>query len=300
MFQCKIILDNEKATYHTDSNISGIFKCFCKQSIRVRSVKIRLDCIEWVRWRRCLNFVQYNNYNVVYTHEDTIFSAKRGVKTFEHGQFAYPFQIFLPRGLPSTYSHTHGKVFYLITGTVIPFIWNDFKDSYIVTVISPVEIYAITRSYQREKIYYSETKFTRCKYGREGKVVMQVRVPRIAFVPGEIVDITVYVRNESIEVVKSLKVKFSRRVKFKAEDPRNKCKKHVDKLLKFEKEGIGAFKEHTYNFRMHIPELLDIPNLYACTLIKVEFSLKVWCQMPLYIKNPAIEILPEMGHFFSG
>ncbi|KAJ3648844.1 hypothetical protein Zmor_020616 [Zophobas morio] len=298
MFQCKIILDNKSAHYNTESDITGIFKCYSRHNISIRSIKVRLDCIEFVRWNTFKHFTKYDNYNIIYTAEVTVLSAKKGIKHSLFNEAAYPFKIFIPRDLPSSYIHKYGQVFYVVTGTVIPFIWNDFSNSFIVLVKSPVDCFA-RKQYCGERLFHKEQVFKQTYCWPEGKLIMEAFLPRTAFLPGDVVDFKVIVKNESNYQVKNIKIHFNKVIKFRPPTLKSKCRKFSDTILKLEKDGVRAYTERIYDLRLSFPEVIDIPNLMACTMMKLEFCLKIWCSMPLFIKNVKIDINSEMGHYIS-
>ncbi|XP_072289975.1 uncharacterized protein [Eucyclogobius newberryi] len=209
-------------------------------------------------------------------------------KVLPAGSHVFPFAFDIPDiNLPQPWVGRHGHISYSLEARASRFMRMDRKEQ------SPI--------FMAEPKNYSELDIMKPQQGQDerkgmfssGKMALSVSTERTGYVPGEGLEITTQITNNSKDTKATPKYVFYEKQSFFV---KNKRKVHTKHIVEEKGEPVEAGEQVTQTKVLKIPKLLDSTFL-NCNILKQEYRLEICLDGPLYspvVKLPII-VQPESG-----
>lgn len=214
------------------------------------------------------------------------------------GEYVYPFSCVLPPSAPCSFEGTYGHVRY-IAKVVLDRPWKfDQGTKLAFTVISPLDLNhnhmlrvsnAPLLTISTKKSLFSLVHFNFfqqpvnltlektfcCLFCQSGPLTVTMRLPSTGFVPGHIIPIFIDIDNASNVEVEQLRFSLRQISSFKATSPTHKLKKAINVISVASIGSTGMRNKPCQTVDLSVPSLPP-SNLLNCTLIDLEYDVKVW------------------------
>ncbi|XP_030620580.1 arrestin domain-containing protein 3-like [Chanos chanos] len=136
-----------------------------------------------------------------------------------------------------------------------------------------------------QKLLFGETD-KKMKLFTSGNASMKVNIEKMGFIQGEMLKVIAAVENSSS---RPLKLKYSLQQRQKFFDSRSKSKSVHNVIFKAVGDLVPSGHKQTVIAELHLPAHLQL-SIFYCNIIKVEYFLKVYLDVP-YASDPEV-ILP--------
>lgn len=207
------------------------------------------------------------------------------------GQFAYPFEFLLPNDLPSSFLSRIGTVSYVMEATlripdnrsdvvsIVPFTVNGILD---LNMEPGAKVPFETRRY----------KSICCLCCTSGPVGFLFRLPRRAYVPGEVIAFTAELSNQSGQKIHGMKVSLVQVCKFHADGNSNSTMRPIRSV-----QGPEVDPGDTEVWAEKMLRIPPIPptRLATCKIIDVQYVLHLELNLPSLSINLREEIPITIG-----
>ncbi|XP_017778726.1 PREDICTED: arrestin domain-containing protein 4-like isoform X2 [Nicrophorus vespilloides] len=302
--KCDVYLENYDRYYCAGQQIVGHLLCTFSSDKTVKGIKIKFKGDASTRWSETER--HYNSSTkrtesrtVWYSAEETYFVYEMNLLnnvsevTVKRGVHKYPFTFTLPLLLPSSFRGQHGKVKYMIKGSVKrPFFDFDYEAESEFTLVSPINLNL--NPTLRVPVNFHKKKNLCCMFFKKGAVTVEANIAITGFVAGQPVPIYLHVENLTNSNLDTVKFKLIQRNDFMSSSPRTKTKTAYEVITKKTDSGIGANGEKTYELALVIPQTYFVPNLNNCNIMKVSYVIEVVLPCPHRNITAAIPIV--IGH----
>uniref|UniRef100_A0A1B6CJ57 Arrestin C-terminal-like domain-containing protein n=1 Tax=Clastoptera arizonana TaxID=38151 RepID=A0A1B6CJ57_9HEMI len=313
----QIVLDSPSGAYYAGQNVTGKVLLTLDKPKKVRALIIKFQGIAKVSWSETDSVRQNDgntrNETVTYTAEEEYFSNKYNLAgggnselELPAGDLVYPFSTSLPPLLPSSFEGEHGYVRYTVKAT-LDRPWKFDQDSKSVfTVVTPVDLNFNARA--KEPVKKELAKTFCCCWCKSGPLTLVVMLPFSGFVPGQSIPLTIEVDNVSNVEVERIKCILSKKLTFKAREPRNKERSDTAEVIKLSMEGVEPNGSKSWTQQLTIP-IMPPCNLDQCSIIHCEYELKVIAEVggmhsnlqadiPIFIGTvPVMQVQPAPSSF---
>ncbi|XP_066247850.1 arrestin domain-containing protein 5-like isoform X1 [Euwallacea similis] len=306
--QCKLMLDNYTGQYLPGTAIQGRVLICLDSETSLRGVRLILTCKEHTEWMGTESY--YDSEERTQKSRDTQFTGDRDVfeikqwlygdqnasTSLHAGQHMYPFQIILQQNIPGTYHSEKGSVSYKLKATLDRKMAFDYSDEFIIVINSPIDLNFIARPEDLQSTHYSDEKTVCCWCCAQGPITMDVELPKRTLIPGEQIDVTVYLSNLSNTNVENVTLELLQKLNFKVTNPEKDDKVEENTFVSLRDVGLGAHGENTYIFKVTLPPNVFLPNFTQCALFSVNYEYKIVAHLPSMHHSLEVKIFPSLGH----
>ncbi|KAK7933711.1 hypothetical protein WMY93_004607 [Mugilogobius chulae] len=209
-------------------------------------------------------------------------------KVLSAGSHVFPFAFDIPDvDLPKRWVGRHGLIQYSLQARASRFMRLDCKEEipfYIESTdnYSDLDIMKPQQGQDERKGMFSS-----------GKMALSVSTKKMGYLPGEGLEITTQITNNSKDTKATPKYVFYEKQSFFC---KKKRKVHTKHIIEEKGDPVEAGQQVTQTKVLQIPELLDATFL-NCNIVKQEYRLQVYLDGPLYspvVKFPII-VLSKSG-----
>lgn len=229
-----------------------------------------------------------------YLNQVTYLFGTQGGKTLElpAGITTYSFACVLPESLPSSFEGKHGHIRYSCKA-VVDRPWKadkEFRLSF--TVIKTENL-----SLLPELAIPSKSEIVRhfyCCCIKSKPFFMSVTVPYSGYVPGQKIDVTIFMNNQSNTDIEGTKVSLERNTQYISQTPHKKIRSET--LTVREAYGSGMAKSGAGEVKLSliVPPLAPT-NVNYCKVIITSYQLRITSKASGAHRNPHINIPLRIG-----
>jgi hypothetical protein len=284
----KIILDQSHHVFKAGDTASGVLLIDVGDRVRISSVKMRIKGytnVHWAEKRGTGPVAKHNsigigntNHNPHATHFrayeeylnlNYIFVPEQSADLYlESGQHKYPFEVVIPNQSPTSFEHEHGRIRYLLQGTVeIPWAF-DQQANKIITVISQVNLN--TMAQLRDPISVSEKRKLGCLCFETNPIYATLSLKQTGFVPGESIRFNVKISNETNRTIGDISVSLHQVITLKT-TRRNQTFSRDAGTQKFP-QTISEKSKCEWNGSFVVPAVSP-SSLNTCRIVEIQYFL---------------------------
>ncbi|KAM9446699.1 arrestin domain-containing protein 3-like isoform 1-T1 [Clarias gariepinus] len=195
------------------------------------------------------------------------------------GHHSFPFSFQLPhRPTPSSFKREHGSITYVLHARLSRS-WKIPK-----TVVK--EFTFVSNRHSRNGAHLmrplSGSVEKKMRLFTSGNALVRASTDKTGYMPGERIKVETHIENSSSRALK-LKFKLEQKLTFIAQ---SRTKHETKVIFKAVEDPIPSRSKKTFTSRLKIPTNLDA-NITDCNIIKLEYMLKVYLDVP-YAKDPEI------------
>ncbi|KAG2466794.1 arrestin domain-containing protein 3 [Polypterus senegalus] len=292
--------DSNVPVYSSGDSVSGRVIIEVTGEIRVKSLCIHAKGFAKVRWTESRNAgsntaytqnyteeVEYLNHkSILIGHERDDDNSEEGHTTIHSGRHEYAFSFELPQTpLATSFEGKHGSVRYWVKAELYrPWLPLPMKIKKEFTVFEHIDIN--TPSLLSPQAGTKE-KTLCCWFCTSGPISLSAKIERKGYTPGESIQMFAEIENCSSRMVVP-KAAIYQTQTFYAKGKMKEVKQLVANLRG---ESLSSGKTETWNGKMlKIPPVS--PSILDCTIIRVEYSLMVYVDIPgamnLFLNLPLV------------
>nr|XP_034833159.1 arrestin domain-containing protein 1-like [Maniola hyperantus] len=201
----------------------------------------------------------------------------QGPTVLEVGEHSIPFSYQLPYTCPSTFRGSKGQVTYSATAYVIRKDDGVTKENIISTefdVIDPMNLNTGSDDIKKPLVMEFEEEMSCQCFWSSKPLGITVRLPAQGMCPGQVVPVTVAVRNStSVEITKII-FQITTRERYRSLEPASEYEPPEEVLMTMKKGPILSNTNKDYVFELTVPDFIA-PNMENCNIIDVGYFFKV-------------------------
>ncbi|CAG9804950.1 unnamed protein product [Chironomus riparius] len=302
---CEVKFDNNpNAIFFAGQTLSGVVELTIDKPKKIRGLVLKIEGyakVEWTESERSNRSTQgqtanSRRKNVTYSgREDYMSSTSYLIGSPEGnqieiapGQYRYNFQSVLPPQLPTSCETNHGSIRYLVNVILDrPFKFDlTYKTAF--TIIKQLDL-----NYENPSLTIPlkmDTSKTYCCWFCKTKPLhLSASIPQSGFVPGQMVNVYVEVRNDSRFDVLDVVVALMKVIKYNSQVPKLKTKEETltETLVRY-----GEIKKESrkvFNQQLIIPPVPPSNSSY-CRLLNVSYEVEVRCNVVKFASDPFIRL----------
>ncbi|EYB91696.1 hypothetical protein Y032_0203g1843 [Ancylostoma ceylanicum] len=296
-----ITYSNPQAVYYPGANVNGTVHLHLKEPIKARSLKIVVDGRAHTHWnitrsRRVRNTdgtYRTENYTVPYhatviyaSGETNAWAAPPGAKeVLPAGSNQFPFTFLLPPTCAPSFEGSYGYIRYMVKVELDrPWRFNK-TDKKLFTVVPMFDLNAIPQAVMPFKGI--TVKNLGVILFRHGKVTVECELPKMGFVPGEMVVINARVINDSSKAITKAHVKllqYSRYVAYAHGSTLPQCAflqesgcnhRELRRKLATGDQKLFIDKKSKGQAQIYLQVPPTVPSFNTCPIVSVEYSVEV-------------------------
>uniref|UniRef100_UPI003AAC6526 arrestin domain-containing protein 1-like isoform X1 n=1 Tax=Centroberyx gerrardi TaxID=166262 RepID=UPI003AAC6526 len=280
----ELTFDNNKVVYSPGESISGTLKIKVAQSFQCKAIKVN-----------CNGFCGITNKvnDTAWTVEEQYFNSTVSVAdkgTLKQGDHCFPFKFLIPATAPTSFEGNYGKIIYRVRAFVdTPRFAKDYKAErpfYLLSLLNLNEVpdilgpssSAVTRQFTYLLV-------------KTGTVVLQAQSDMKGYTPGQVIQLTTNIHNQSGKTTGTVVASLMQRVTYETKRPTH----DVRAIAEVEGAGVKAGKEAEWKEQIIVPPLPQ-SSLSGCELIKIEYYIKVSLKspevmltLPIHIGNVSLD-----------
>ncbi|XP_055017899.1 arrestin domain-containing protein 3-like [Boleophthalmus pectinirostris] len=208
--------------------------------------------------------------------------SRPGVKVLSAGRHVFPFAFELPDiDLPKDWVGRHGHISYSLEARVSRSMRLDSKErtSFTVASNSNYSNLDIMKPQQRQD--------ERKGMFSSGKMALDVTTKKTGYLPGEGLEITTQITNNSKDTKATPKYVFYEKQSFIC---KKKRKVHTKHIVEEKGDPVQAGQQVTQTKVLQIPKILD-STVLNCNIVKQEYRLEVYLDGPLYSPKAKLPVI---------
>ncbi|XP_045776138.1 arrestin domain-containing protein 2-like [Maniola jurtina] len=216
-------------------------------------------------------FVTYHGKEGYINHVQRL----QGPTVLEAGEHSIPFSYQLPYTCPSTFRGSKGQVTYSATAlfTRQDGVTKD-KITTEIDVIDPMNLNTGSADILKPLVMEFEEEMS-CQWCWSSKPLgITVRLPAQGMCPGEVVPVTVAVRNSTSVEINKIIFQITTRERYRSLEPASEYEPPEEVLMTMKKGPFLSNTNKDYVFELTVPDFIA-PNMEKCNIIDVGYFFKV-------------------------
>lgn len=223
-----------------------------------------------------------------------LFGSQAGTNPIEMppGITTYSFACVLPAQLPSSFEGKHGNIRYSCKA-VLDRPWKtnkEFRLSF--TVIKTEDLNMLAQTFNPSKVEIVRHFYCCCFKSKP--MLMSASIPFNGFVPGQTIEVTIKINNQSSVDVEGTKISLERNTQYISQTPRKKTKFECLPVKEVFGAGVRASGMTELKLSLVVPPLSPT-NLNYCRVLTTCYQLKVLAKVTGAHKSPHINIPITLG-----
>ncbi|CAO1409816.1 unnamed protein product [Diamesa serratosioi] len=208
------------------------------------------------------------------------------------GTTKYNFSCQLPQDLPTSFEAKYGRIRYSVH-VVLHRPWK-FDLTYTVgfTVLKPYDL-NLQASLLRNTTSIENVKVFSGGFRTSKPLYYTANIPFSGYVAGQVVDLSIYINNESRVNIEDIHIQLKKLVKYKCQTPRIQTKEEIVQEFEHRCGGVAARNKGNFDYQLAIP--LIPPTNLLCRVITVSYALHVTCKVSGLHRNPTVRIPITIG-----
>ncbi|XP_018525213.1 arrestin domain-containing protein 1a [Lates calcarifer] len=280
----EITFDKSKVVYSPGDSISGTVTVKLGQPLPCKAIKVN-----------CNGFCGITNKvnDIAWTVEEQYFNSTVSVAdkgTLKQGEHKFPFKFLIPATAPTSFEGNYGRIIYRVRAFIdTPRFAKDYSIEKPFYLLSPLnlnevpDIWGICSSAVTQQFTYMLVK--------TGTVVLKAQTDMKGYTPGQIIQVTANIHNQSGKTTGNMAASLMQRVTYETKKPTH----DVRTIAEVEGGVVKAGKEIEWKEQIIIPPLPQ-SSLAGCDLIKIEYFVKVSLKspdvmltLPIHIGNVSLD-----------
>ncbi|XP_019957961.1 arrestin domain-containing protein 1a isoform X2 [Paralichthys olivaceus] len=282
--QFEISFDQNKVVYSPGESISGTVSVKLGQALLCKAIKVNCNgfCGITTKVNDTAWMAEEQYFN------STVSVADKG--TLKQGEHTFPFKFLIPATAPTSYEGNYGKIIYRVRAFIdTPRFAKDYnteKAFYLLSLLNLNEvpdIWGTCSSAVTQQFTYMLVK--------SGTVVLKAQTDMKGYTPGQIIQVTANIHNQSGKTTGNMAASLMQRVTYETKRPTHDLRNVVD----VEGGAVKPGKEVEWKEQIIIPPLPQ-SSLAGCDLIKIEYYVKVSLKspdvmltLPIHIGNVSLD-----------
>ncbi|KAM7018572.1 arrestin domain-containing protein 1a isoform 1-T1 [Tautogolabrus adspersus] len=280
----EITFDKKKEVYTPGESISGIVRIKLAQELLCKAIKV--NCNGFCGITSKVN-------DTAWTMEEQYFNSSVSVAdkgTLKQGEHTFPFKFLIPESAPTSFEGNYGRIIYRVRAFIdTPRFAKDYnteKPFYMLRLLNLNEvpdIWGISSSAVTQQFTYMLMK--------TGTVVLKAQADMKGYTPGQIIQVTASIHNQSGKNTGNMAASLMQRVTYEMKRPVHDLRS----IAEVEGGVVKAGKEVEWKEQIIIPPLPQ-SSLVGCDLIKIEYYVKVSLKspdvmltLPIHIGNVSLD-----------
>ncbi|XP_040010085.1 arrestin domain-containing protein 1a [Xiphias gladius] len=264
----EITFDKNKVVYSPGESIFGTVTVKVGQALPCKAIKVN-----------CNGFCGVTNKvnDTAWTVEEQYFNSTVSVAdkgTLKQGEHTFPFKFLIPASAPTSFEGNYGRIIYRVRAFIdTPRFAKDYnteKAFYLLSLLNLNEvpdIWGTCSSAVTQHFTYMLVK--------TGTVVLKAQTDMRGYTPGQIIQVTANIHNQSGKTTGNMAASLMQRVSYDTKRPTH----DVRTISEVEGGVVKAGKEVEWKEQIIIPSLPQ-SSLAGCDLIKIEYYVKVSIKSP--------------------
>ncbi|KAM9393104.1 arrestin domain-containing protein 1a [Pholidichthys leucotaenia] len=280
----QITFDQDKVVYSPGESISGTVTVKLSQALQCKAIKVN-----------CNGFcgVTSKVNDTTWTEEEQYFNSTVAVSdkgTLKQGEHTFPFKFLIPATAPTSFEGNYGRIVFRVRAFIdTPKFSKDYnteKPFYLLRLLNLNEIPEIwgpSLSEVTQQFSYMLVK--------TGTVVIKAQTDMKGYTPGQIIQVTASIHNQSLKSTGNMFASLIQRVTYETKKPTH----DVKAIAEVEGGAVKKGKEVEWKEQIIVPALPQ-SSLVGCELIKIEYYIKVGLKfpdvmlmLPIHIGNVALD-----------
>lgn len=280
----KIVFEKNKDVYSPGESISGTVTVKLGQPLQCKAIKVN-----------CNGFCGITNKfnDTAWTMEEQYFNSTISVAdkgTLKEGLHTFPFKFLIPATAPTSFEGMYGRIIYRVRAFIdTPRFSKDYtteKAFFLLSLLNLNEvpdIWGTCSSAVTQQFTYMLMK--------TGTIVLRAQTHMKGYTPGEIIQVTANIHNQSGKNTGNMAASLMQRVTYETKKPTH----DVRIIAAVEGGVVKAGKEVEWKEQIIVPPLPQ-SSLAGCELIKIEYYVKVCLKspdvmltLPIHIGNVALD-----------
>ncbi|KAM9858932.1 arrestin domain-containing protein 1a [Aulostomus maculatus] len=279
-----ITFDHNKVVYSPGESICGSVRVTVGQPLLCKAIKVN-----------CNGFcgITSKANDTAWTMEEQYFSSTLSVTdkgTLKQGQHTFPFKFLIPASAPTSFEGNYGRTIYRVRAFIdTPRFAKDYNTEKVFFLLSLLnlneipDIWGTCSSAVTQQFTYLLVK--------TGTVVLKAQTDMKGYTPGQIIQLTASIHNQSVRSTGHITASLMQRVTYEMKKPIH----DVKVIVEVEGGAVKAGKELEWKEQIIVPPLPQ-SSLTGCDLIKIEYYVKVSLKspdvmltLPIHIGNVSLD-----------
>ncbi|XP_069576186.1 arrestin domain-containing protein 1a isoform X2 [Brachyistius frenatus] len=279
-----IAFDSNKVVYSPGESITGTVTVKVGQALPCKAIKVS-----------CNGFcgVTSKVNDTAWTVEEQYFNSTVSVAdkgTLKPAEHTFPFKFLIPATAPTSFEGNYGKIVYRVRAFIeTPRFAKDYnteKAFFLLSLLNLNEvpdIWGACSTAVTQQFTYMLVK--------TGTVVLKAAADMKGYTPGQIIQVTVSIHNQSGKTTGNMAASLMQRVTYETKRPTH----DVRTIAEVEGGAVKAGKEVEWKEQIIVPPLPQ-SSLAGCELIKIEYFIKVSLKspdvmttLPIHIGNVSLD-----------
>ncbi|XP_074526659.1 arrestin domain-containing protein 1a [Halichoeres trimaculatus] len=280
----EITFDNKKEVYSPGESISGTVRIKLTQPLQCKAVKV--NCNGYCGITNKVNDTAWAMEEQYFN--STVSVADKG--TLKLGEHTFPFKFLIPETAPTSFEGNYGRIIYRVRAFIdTPRFSKDYsaeKPFYMLRLLNLNEvpdIWGTCSSAVTQQFTYMLMK--------TGTVVMKAQTDMKGYTPGQVIQVTASIHNQSGKNTGNMAASLMQRVTYEMKKPVHDLRA----IAEVEGGVVKAGKEVEWKEQIIIPPLPQ-SSLVGCDIIKIEYYVKVnlkspdvMLTLPIHIGNVSLD-----------
>ncbi|XP_063830159.1 arrestin domain-containing protein 2-like [Ostrinia nubilalis] len=276
-----ITLDSEKAVYYRGQFITGKVSFRLGEPVNISAINIQFLGMAQVIWsereehkqhgRRFETSVQYKAEEQYFNVVQCLYGGQ-GVTQLPPGPHSFPIQFQIPPTVPSSFKGERGQVDYEIRATMEYPIQKKDELVKLFTVVVPTDLNKEDPEIAKPQTLSFEEVFS-CSCSPR-PLTINVGLPVAGFCPGQVIPVTVNVKNKANRKVKKVILQIVTRTRYHSQQPVAKYTTPEEVLASTKTKPVLSNMERHYSCELQLPAFIA-PNLDSCGIMDIGYFFKV-------------------------
>ncbi|CRK98609.1 CLUMA_CG012196, isoform A [Clunio marinus] len=299
---CEIRFDNNpKATFQSGQTITGTVILTLTEKKKFRALYLKIEGSAKCMWtvtkgtgnkRRSVTYSGKEDYLNQVTY---LFGSQSGTTPVQipAGTTTYSFACILPQQIPSSVEGKYGNIRYSCKA-VLDRPWKSDKEFRLsFTVIKAEDLNLVTPSLFLPAKSEIIRRFYCCCF-KSKPFQMCVSIPFTGYVPGQKIEVTIHMNNQSNIDIEGTKVSLERGIQYISQAPRKKIRFESLTVCEIFGTGMRACGLGEFKILLPLPPLAPT-NMDYCSVLTTSYQLKVLAKASGAHKNPHLNIPITIG-----
>lgn len=207
------------------------------------------------------------------------------------GEHKFDVAYLLSSNLPTSFKCKNGAIKYKIE-IIVERSWKkNSQFDFPFTVISPLNLNdngGFSRNPMKEEL----TKNFKLDFTSE-PLYLSASIPFCGYVPGQTIDISIQVNNQSRTRVKEIKVSLKKIISLNSQKPRRKTYEMIVSEAKVSTDSVPVLSMKNFEEQLLVPSLP--PDILNCDVIQVQYELRVKAMTSGLNRSPKVKIPITIG-----
>lgn len=307
--ELRIYFENPNNYYYPGQSVIGKVECTFTSEKKVQGVFVKFKGMCTTSWTETETyyddfFKEDRTRDVPHSGEQTYFNREFNLTspggdsvTLPPGKHMYPFSYELPHHLPTSYEDPNGwaNIRYTVKARIGRSWKFDIESVAVFNVMSPLDLNTVPRI--REPVEISVDKvLCSCWCNNNDPLTFTYTLPTTGYVPGQTVNVGVYVQNLTNVSVERVKFKITQFIEYVVNTPSTRTRTCDELVAESFDGGIGAHGEKSWTATLLIPADKSFPNMTGCELIRMSYRLKGVVYIPYPHTNLSAYVPLTIGH----